>query len=71
MKELKKERIETKIQHGMPLFENPAFQQFKKASYKKYKCKKLVKELLCLPIHEKIRANEIKSVARALNMAVS
>lgn len=71
MKKLKKERIETKIQHGMPLFENPAFQQFKKAGYKKYKCKKLVKKLLCLPIHEKIRANEIKSVARALNMAVS
>lgn len=71
LKKLKKEKIETKIQHGMPLFENPAFKRFKISRYKKYKCKKLVKKLLCLPIHEKIRANEIKSVAAALNKAIS
>lgn len=56
--------IETKIQHSLLMSEQPAYKNRYKSDT--IKAQKLVKEILCIPIHEKLKDEQIQYVIESI-----
>ena len=66
IKYLKINGIETKIQHNKLIYNHSGLKKFNKR-YITFKGEQLKKEILCLPIHEKLTPRDIKYICSKIN----
>ena len=61
---LKSKGIETKVQHPLLMPQQPAFNSNIKGSFPY--AKKIVKKILCIPIHENLKQHEKEYVVKSI-----
>tara|TARA_Y100001968_G_C19355748_1_gene717088 strand:- start:245 stop:1342 length:1098 start_codon:yes stop_codon:yes gene_type:complete len=64
-KHLSAKGIETKVQHRIPMHSQPLYRS-KSSQLKRY-ADELVKNILCIPVHEKLTLNQINYVSQSIN----
>ena len=62
---LDNKKVETKIQHLYLMSDQPAYQQLKKSELPR--ASKLVKQIICLPNHEKLSNQQLEYVTTCVN----
>jgi len=66
LKFLKKKGVETKIQHKKLLCDHSGFKNSRKETF--VNARKIIKESLCIPIHEKLSRNDLFYIVKNINI---